>query len=141
MTITGTTPCIEPIFEIERSEKNMSGQFKVVDPCVKYRRPDLLKTVWDIDPIWILKSAAARQKWIDQSQSVNIFVKQGTKGRELADIYMTAWKLGLKTTYYLRGQTKTKEAPKPVIAQPVPAVLEEEVKFCSLTSPDCESCQ
>ncbi|MDD2879724.1 MAG: ribonucleoside-diphosphate reductase subunit alpha [Rhodoferax sp.] len=140
-TITGTTPCIEPIFEIERSEKNMSGQFKVVDPCVKYRRPDLLKTVWEIDPIWILKSAAVRQKWIDQSQSVNIFVKQGTKGRDLATIYMTAWKFGLKTTYYLRGQTKTKETPKPVVVQPTPSVLEEEVKFCSLDNPDCESCQ
>ena len=140
-TITGTTPCIEPIFEIERSEKNMSGQFKVVDPCVKYHRPELLKTVWDIDPIWILKSAAARQKWVDQSQSVNIFVKQGTKGRELAEIYMTAWKLGLKTTYYLRGQTKTKETPKPVVAAAVPEMLEEEVKFCSLDNPDCESCQ
>ncbi len=144
--ITGTTPCIEPIFEIERSEKNMSGQFKVVDPCVKYGRPDLLKTVWEIDPGWILQSAAARQKWIDQSQSVNIFVKQGTKGRELAEIYLSAWKLGLKTTYYLRGQTKTKEVAKPALANaalPAGDVAEAELptNFCSIDNPNCEACQ
>jgi ribonucleoside-diphosphate reductase alpha chain len=137
--ITGTTPCIEPIFEIERGEKNISGQFKVVDPCVRYRRPDLLKTVWEIDPIWILKSAAMRQKWIDQSQSVNIFVRQGTKGKDLAEIYMTAWKMGLKTTYYLRGQSKIKtvEKPKEVLAP----VETEQPGFCSIDNPDCESCQ
>lgn len=144
--ITGTTPCIEPIFEIERSEKNMSGQFKVVDPCVKYGRPDLLKTVWEIDPGWILQSAAARQKWIDQSQSVNIFVKQGTKGRELAEIYLSAWKLGLKTTYYLRGQTKTKEVAKPALANaalPAGDVADTELptNFCSIDNPNCEACQ
>jgi ribonucleoside-diphosphate reductase alpha chain len=144
-TIVGTTPCIEPIFESERSEKNMSGQFKVVDPCVKYRRPDLLKTVWEIDPIWILRSAAARQKWIDQAQSVNIFVKQGAKGRELAEIYMTAWKLGLKTTYYLRGQTKTKDAGiKPLADAATAPDLADVVmsaNFCSIDNPNCESCQ
>ena len=144
--LTGTTPCIEPIFEIERSEKNMSGQFKVVDPCVKYGRPDLLKTVWEIDPSWILQSAAARQKWIDQAQSVNIFVKQGTKGRELSEIYLSAWKLGLKTTYYLRGQTKTKEAPKPALADAaLPAAPVEDTElptnFCSIDNPNCEACQ
>ncbi|MEY5097707.1 MAG: hypothetical protein RJA36_426 [Pseudomonadota bacterium] len=144
--LTGTTPCIEPIFEIERSEKNMSGQFKVVDPCVRYGRPDLLKTVWEIDPSWILRSAAARQKWIDQAQSVNIFVKQGTKGRELAEIYLSAWKLGLKTTYYLRGQTKTKEVTKTAIAaaalpQASQAQASEPANFCSIDNPDCEACQ
>lgn len=142
--ITGTTPCIEPIFEIERGEKNMSGHFKVVDPCVKYRMPHLLKTVWEIAPIWIIRSAARRQKWIDQAQSVNIFVKAGTKGKELAEIYMTAWKKGLKTTYYLRGQTKTKAADTPkkdeakVEAQ---GEIMESANFCSIDNPDCESCQ
>jgi len=144
--LTGTTPCIEPIFEIERSEKNMSGQFKVVDPCVRYRRPDLLQTVWEIDPAWILRSAAARQKWIDQAQSVNIFVRQGTKGRELSEIYLSAWKLGLKTTYYLRGQTKTRETPKPALAnaalpQGDAAESDMPANFCSIDNPDCEACQ
>lgn len=142
--ITGTTPCIEPIFEIERSEKNMSGQFKVVDPCVKYRLPHLLKTVWEIAPIWIIRSGAARQKWIDQAQSLNIFVKAGTKGKELAEIYMTAWKAGLKTTYYLRGQSKTKAAETPKVAETkaqAQGEIMESANFCSIDNPDCESCQ
>jgi ribonucleoside-diphosphate reductase alpha chain len=148
-TIVGTTPCIEPIFEVERSEKNMSGQFKVVDPCVRHTKdPALLKTVWDIDSRWILRSAAARQKWIDQAQSVNIFVPAGTKGRELAEIYMSAWKQGLKTTYYLRSQTNAKAPPKVAsgVTQAVDSRtgLDEVVlgsNFCSIDKPDCEACQ
>lgn len=147
-TIVGTTPCIEPIFEIDRVEKNISGQFIVVDPCVKYRRPYLLKTVWEIDPIWVLRSGAARQKWVDQAQSLNIFIKQGTKGRDLAEIYMKAWRLDLKSTYYLRGQTKTKEVPKSLavataIEQPNDSAPEEpQGRFCSIDAgPNCESCQ
>lgn len=141
--ITGTTPCIEPIFEISRGEKNMSGQFTVVDPCVKYRRPELLKTVWEIDSEWIIKSAAARQKWIDQSQSVNIFVKAGTKGSQLAEIYMSAWARGLKTTYYLRSQTKAKAPEKPKEVEAPKDVNEQEmpVNFCSIDNPGCEACQ
>lgn len=144
-SIVGTTPCIEPIYEIERGEKNISGQFKVVDPCVRYKRPDLLKTVWQIEPIWILRSGSRRQKWIDQAQSLNIFIKQGTRGRDLADIYMTAWKLKLKSTYYLRGQTKVKEQPKSLaVATVIPEVNTEEPqgRFCSIDAgPDCASCQ
>lgn len=144
-SIVGTTPCIEPIYEIERGEKNISGQFKVVDPCVRYKRPDLLKTVWQIEPIWILRSGSRRQKWIDQAQSLNIFIKQGTRGRDLADIYMTAWKLKLKSTYYLRGQTKVKEQPKSLAtATMIPEVSTEEPqgRFCSIDAgPDCASCQ
>lgn len=146
-SIVGTTPCIEPIFEIERGEKNMSGQFMVVDPCVKYGRPELLKTVWEIDPIWVLRSGAVRQKWVDQAQSLNIFIRQGTKGRDLAEIYMKAWRLGLKSTYYLRGQTKTKEVPKSLAVAtaveqpPVQAIEEPEMKFCAIGDVDCTACQ
>lgn len=137
--ICGTTPCNEPIFEIERSEKNMSATFLVIDPCVKYGRPDLLKTVWEIAPEWIIRSAAARQRWIDQSQSINIFVPNGMKGRDLAAIYMLAWKLKLKTTYYLRSQSKTAK----VIATPSKSTIEqpESANFCSIDQPDCEACQ
>ena len=144
-TITGTTPCNEPIFEISRSEKNMSGVFQVVDPCVRYGRPDLLKTAFEIDPIWVIRKGARRQKWLDQSQSLNIFVKAGTKGSQLAEIYMTAWEQGLKTTYYLRSQSKTKAAA-PEVKQAVEAQgdLDKVVmgtNFCSIESPDCQSCQ
>jgi ribonucleoside-diphosphate reductase alpha chain len=57
---------------------------------------------FDIDPLWCLKLTAARGKWIDQSQSHNVFVK-GTSGKLLSEIYLAGWKYGLKTTYYLRS--------------------------------------
>lgn len=60
------------------------------------------KEVFEINPRWIIKAAAARGKWIDQSQSINIFFR-GTSGKDLSDIYMYAWETGLKTTYYLRS--------------------------------------
>ena len=58
--------------------------------------------VFEINSLWLLKGAARRSKWIDQSQSLNIFVAN-TSGKALSDIYQTAWQLGLKTTYYLRS--------------------------------------
>jgi len=59
------------------------------------------KEVFEIDPVWIVKAAAYRGKWIDQSQSLNIFFK-GTSGKDISNIYLYAWAMGLKTTYYLR---------------------------------------
>ncbi len=59
------------------------------------------KEVFEIDGKWLVEAAARRGKWIDQSQSLNIFYN-GTSGRELSDIYFKAWEMGLKTTYYLR---------------------------------------
>jgi ribonucleoside-diphosphate reductase alpha chain len=60
------------------------------------------KEVFEIDGRWLVKAAAERGKWIDQSQSLNIFYS-GTSGRDLSDVYFLAWKMGLKTTYYLRS--------------------------------------
>lgn len=59
------------------------------------------KEVFEIDSRWLIDAAARRAKWIDQSQSLNIFFR-GTSGKELSDIYFYAWRKGLKTTYYLR---------------------------------------
>ena len=59
------------------------------------------KEVFEIDGKWLVEAAARRGKWIDQSQSLNIFYN-GTSGRDLSDIYFRAWEMGLKTTYYLR---------------------------------------
>jgi ribonucleoside-diphosphate reductase alpha chain len=59
------------------------------------------KEVFEVDSMWIIDAAAVRSKWIDQSQSLNIFFR-GSSGKELSDIYFYAWKRGLKTTYYLR---------------------------------------
>ena len=59
------------------------------------------KEVFEIESPWLIKAAALRGKWIDQSQSLNIFFR-GTSGKELSDLYMYAWSMGIKTTYYLR---------------------------------------
>jgi ribonucleoside-diphosphate reductase alpha chain len=61
----------------------------------------LYKEVFEIDPILLLKMTALRSKWIDQSQSHNVFM-QGTSGKKMHEIYTAAWEMGLKTTYYLR---------------------------------------
>ena len=83
-----------------------------------------------------------RQKWLDQSQSTNIFVTAKVKGKDLDNIYTTAWRLGLKTTYYLRGQSakvnKAEVGPK---VEAAPIVVEEVNNLCSLDNPNCESCQ
>jgi ribonucleoside-diphosphate reductase alpha chain len=150
--ITGTTPCIEPIFERQYTKSNLSGSFLVVDPCLVYGRPELCKEAFEVAPEWLVAAAAVRQKWLDQAQSLNLFVKAGIKGSELSAIYLQAWELGLKTTYYLRSQSQTltlpgdgvKGATAPeasVQGQSGQGSDEAEGGFCSITSPDCESCQ
>jgi len=59
------------------------------------------KEAFEIDPLWLIDITAARGKWIDQSQSHNVFMK-GVSGKKLNDIFVAAWQSGLKTTYYLR---------------------------------------
>ncbi|KAA0889213.1 ribonucleoside-diphosphate reductase subunit alpha [Pusillimonas sp. ANT_WB101] len=70
------------------------------------RIPDDLRTLYatafEIDPTWVIECAARRSKWIDQAQSLNIFMA-GVSGKKLDDTYKLAWKRGLKTTYYLRS--------------------------------------
>ncbi len=73
------------------------AQIEEIPPHIRRK----YKEVFEIDPRWILKAAAFRGKWIDQSQSINIFFR-GLSGKELSDVYFYAWELGLKTTYYLR---------------------------------------
>ncbi len=86
----------------------MIGQLKFHDgsvrdiPQVPAHLKDKYKEVFQIDPSWLIKSAAHRGKWVDMSQSLNIYFA-GSSGRELANIYEYAWSLGLKTTYYLRS--------------------------------------
>lgn len=160
--IVGTTPTIEPIYKRENAKKNLSGTFIVTDPSLRYGRPELCKEAFEVAPFWVIDAAAVRQKWIDQAQSTTIFVKADVTGRDLDAIYTRAWKRGLKTTYYLRGQS-AKDAAKPigpkVEATPEPQVLMSEAdvselavlreekyfggenKLCSLDNPNCESCQ
>lgn len=88
-------------FEMIGLLKYHDGSVKDI-PQIPANLKDKYKEVFQIDPSWIIRSAAHRGKWVDQSQSLNIYFA-GTSGRELANIYEYAWSLGLKTTYYLRS--------------------------------------
>src|SRR5690606_25143975 len=130
--IAGVFPSIEPIYKNIYVKANMSGEFTIVNhylvddlkalglwngemlELLKYydgnlqmidRVPqdlkDKYKEAFEVDPEFLIKITAARGKWLDQSISHNVFM-QGLSGKKLNDIYMTAWKTGLKTTYYLR---------------------------------------
>lgn len=110
------------------------------------------KEVFEVGPKWIIKHASARQKWLDQAQSTNIFYR-GTSGRDIADAYMMAWEYGLKTTYYLRtlGATQVQKSTISIDKQKItqhdgtagkPAVSAEAAAVCSIMNgASCEACQ
>jgi ribonucleoside-diphosphate reductase alpha chain len=103
----------------------------------------LYATAFEVEPQWLVEAAARRQKWIDQSQSLNIYMA-GASGRRLDETYKLAWIRGLKTTYYLRalGATQAeKSTSKAGQLNAVPMAAAEEVKACVIDNPDCESCQ
>lgn len=110
---------------------------------------------FEIDPSWQVELTAARAKWIDQSQSHNIFM-EGTSGKKLEEIYFQAWHTGLKTTYYLRtlGATQIEKSTldtkygftqkreyKEIAQEPLAAAVGGEQKLCKIEDPDCEACQ
>jgi ribonucleoside-diphosphate reductase alpha chain len=88
-------------FEMIGKLKYHDGSVKDI-PQVPPHLKDKYKEVFQIEPTWLIKSAAHRGKWVDQSQSLNIYFA-GSSGRELANVYEYAWNAGLKTTYYLRS--------------------------------------
>lgn len=109
------------------------------------RVPEALKaryaTAFEIEPTWLVKAASRRQKWIDQAQSLNIYMAQPS-GKKLDDLYRVAWVQGLKTTYYLRSLGASNAEKSTVTDGVLNAVkIEEEVKVCSILDPDCEACQ
>lgn len=160
--IVNVTPSIESPFELEYTKTNLSGTFQVVSSALDYGFP--VKAAFEVDQLFSIDAAAVRGKWIDQSQSLNLFVRADIKGSALSMLYTHAWKRGLKTTYYLRRLTVTTES---IVAsqeanatsalrqeeldalelaalreqRDFPADVAEEVKFCSINNPDCESCQ
>ncbi len=114
--------------------KYYDGSVQAID-----RVPEDLKalyaTAFEIDPRWLVEAAARRQKWIDQAQSLNLYMAEPS-GRRLDNLYKLAWVRGLKTTYYLRSRgathmEKSVEAPQPEAA----------ASACSILDPGCEACQ
>ncbi|MEA3490489.1 MAG: ribonucleoside-diphosphate reductase subunit alpha [Campylobacterota bacterium] len=104
--LTGTTQAIEPIYKRKWFEENLSGMIPVVAPNLSAETWQYYTPSYDLDQRLLIRAGAIRQKWIDQGQSLNIFITlDKVSGRYLNDIYMDAWKFGLKSTYYLRSQS------------------------------------
>ncbi len=130
--LVGCIPCVEPIYKNIYVKSNKEGDFVVVNkylveelkkrnlwniemlnkikyfdgsiqsiPEIPFEVKRTYKEVFEIDGKWLIEAAARRGRWMDQSQSLNIFYS-GTSGKDLSELYFLAWKLGLKTTYYLR---------------------------------------
>ena len=108
--LVGTTQTIEPIYRKKWFEENLSGMIPNVVPNLTLDSFNYYKNAYEINQIDIIKAAAIRQKWIDQGQSVNIFMDLSkASGKYLNEIYTLAWRLGLKSTYYLRSQSPDAE--------------------------------
>jgi ribonucleoside-diphosphate reductase alpha chain len=129
---------------IKRSEGSVQGISALPDDV---RR--LFRTAWELPQRALIDLAAARQPYIDQSQSLNLFLAAPTIGK-LSSMYLYAWKAGLKTTYYLRSRPATRiqqatvsvAAPSRADAAPAPTPSDEEAIACSLENPEsCEACQ
>ncbi|MBP6903397.1 MAG: ribonucleoside-diphosphate reductase subunit alpha [Burkholderiaceae bacterium] len=145
--------------------KHFDGSLRRID-----RVPEELKqlyaTAFEVDASWLIEAGARRQKWIDQAQSLNIYLA-GASGKKLDETYKLAWLRGLKTTYYLRTMGATHAEKSTISAgalNAVPgastggglsaldaaaaqaqaameAVPASDIKFCSIDNPDCEACQ
>jgi len=124
------------------------------------RIPDDLKalyaTAFEIDTSWLIEAAARRQKWIDQAQSLNLYIASPS-GKKLDELYRLAWKRGLKTTYYLRSRSATHvekstlkgtdgklnavSASVPAAAAPIAVTEAAWGNACAIDDPECEACQ
>ena len=131
--------------------KYFDGALSAID-----RIPDDLKslyaTAFEIDSAWLIEAAARRQKWIDQSQSLNLYIADPS-GKKLDALYRLAWQRGLKTTYYLRSRSAT-HVEKSTLkgtdgklnavasAALMPAAPDlSGAMACSIDNPECEACQ
>src|SRR5690606_296463 len=130
---------------------------------------DLYATAFEVEPRWLVDAASRRQKWIDQAQSLNLYIA-GASGKKLDVTYRMAWLRGLKTTYYLRalGATSTEKStvdrgrlnavaasgsatPAPQAAAATTKAYVDPLEgtagpadvplACSIDDPDCEACQ
>jgi len=136
--------------------KHFDGSLRPID-----RVPEELKrlyaTAFEVDAMWLVEAGSRRQKWIDQAQSLNIYMA-GASGRKLDETYKLAWLRGLKTTYYLRTTSATYSEKSTVsagklnavsmgdaagvsAAAAMPAEPASDIKFCAIDNPDCEACQ
>jgi ribonucleoside-diphosphate reductase alpha chain len=124
--------------------KYFDGSLGAIDRVPEHLKA-LYATAFEIDSSWLIEAASRRQKWIDQAQSLNLYIAQ-PNGRKLDALYRLAWKRGLKTTYYLRSQSAThveKSTLKGTDGK-LNAVAAEPIvvpNACSIDDPTCEACQ
>jgi ribonucleoside-diphosphate reductase alpha chain len=139
-------------------DKVMVNDLKYYDGSLREidRVPDTLKqlyaTAFEVEPRWLVDAGARRQKWIDQAQSLNLYIA-GASGKKLDVTYRMAWLRGLKTTYYLRALSATSTEKSTVDRGRLNAVsasggdivdaaeTTEAGPACSIANPDCEACQ
>jgi len=146
--------------------KHFDGSLRRIDR-VPQELKSLYATAFEIETQWLVEAAARRQKWIDQAQSLNIYMA-GASGKKLDETYKLAWVRGLKTTYYLRTVGATHAEKSTVKAGHMNAVSSDagtasampranavvdaamsldhvdpatDMKFCAIDNPDCEACQ
>ncbi|CEK11258.1 ribonucleoside-diphosphate reductase subunit alpha [Legionella hackeliae] len=150
--LSGEFTVINPYLVADLKAMNLWDEVMVND--LKYfngsvqpisRIPNELKaryaTAFELDPVWLVEAASRRQKWIDQAQSLNIYMAKPS-GKKLDQLYKLAWIRGLKTTYYLRSMGATNAEKSTITDGALNAVkLEDEPKVCSILDPDCEACQ
>jgi ribonucleoside-diphosphate reductase alpha chain len=146
--------------------KHFDGSLRPIDR-VPQEVKALYATAFEVEPVWLVEAAARRQKWIDQAQSLNIYMA-GASGKKLDDTYKLAWLRGLKTTYYLRttsatqaekstvqsgrlnavssggaqgGMSALEAAAQAAQSQMNSATAATDIKFCAIDDPGCEACQ
>ena len=146
--------------------KHFDGSLRPIDR-VPQDIKQLYATAFEVEPQWLVDAAARRQKWIDQAQSLNIYMA-GASGKKLDDTYKLAWVRGLKTTYYLRTTSATHAEKSTVQSGRLNAVPSSDqggarmsaldaaaatahaqnaaepatdIKFCAIDDPGCEACQ
>ena len=131
----------------------MVNDLKYYDGSVKEisRVPEEIKSIYatafEVEPRWLVDAASRRQKWIDQSQSLNLYIDE-PNGKKLDVMYRMAWIRGLKTTYYLRSRGATTTEKSTIATGELNAVSAsqesmdaEAPEACSVLDPDCEACQ
>jgi ribonucleoside-diphosphate reductase alpha chain len=148
--------------------KHFDGSLRPIDRVPQDIKA-LYATAFEIETTWLVEAAARRQKWIDQAQSLNIYMA-GASGKKLDDTYKLAWLRGLKTTYYLRTQSATHaekstvqsgrlnavssgasdlpssgmsalEAAAAAAQAQLSAIPATDIAFCGVDDPTCEACQ
>ena len=127
--------------------KYFDGTLSKIDRIPQDLR-DLYATAFEVEPSWLVEAASRRQKWIDQAQSLNIYMA-GASGKKLDDTYKLAWLRGLKTTYYLRTMAATHVEKSTVTSSQLNSVsngVEADGPACTMRPGDpgfeeCESCQ